>query len=426
MVLRLFTGIALALLLGFFFFDLVVLKIAAVVAIGGCFFLSFLYRFAKKETSDDSIAESSRWEAEREELNNRIAELNRRLSEQQEKYNNRDDEVREIYRNVLMFAEKVPVAEKLIGIVIKKSESSTERVTTSIFSVAETSKKVGLRIQELLTGLFEGEKSLQTVVTRLSREIDGMHNLIRAFQQISNDYHEDMSSIEKNVQNIEQFTDSITDLADKTNLLAINASIEAARVGAHGKGFAVIAGEVQELSSNSKKLAEQINEVIQNTAGTVNTSFTTLSTHIENAVNAIQGSQKTLDEISTFLSEQLQAIEGSVEESKKLSGSVTEGLNEVIYSQQYQDITRQVLEHLVGIFTEAKEECEQVLNKTVIDVEINQEEMENVIKEIARRHFTVKEEWDALGLELEESLEPVDTQNGDKEEQELKGDVTLF
>src|SRR5699024_2899368 len=71
-----------------------------------------------------------------------------------------------------------------------------------------------------------------------------------------------ISGFQTTVNQIGQFVTEITNIADQTNLLALNASIEAARAGDAGAGFAVVAGEVRQLASESEKTANQIQNLV--------------------------------------------------------------------------------------------------------------------------------------------------------------------
>jgi methyl-accepting chemotaxis protein len=435
MLVSIFYSIALVLSLLLLFFQNITLSIAitAVLAVG--LVLSVVvFKRRNRELQRESETERtfSDLKEDLEQLQQKYGELQNRYEQLVQAHETKEQDLAQLYKRHKLFLRSLPLVEKMTNIVVEKSETSTMEVTNSIFSLAETSQTVGEKIRELLTELFTGQKSLDTVLETLSSEIEGVNTLINDFHSLSKSYHEDMQVIEKTVRGINEFTGNITDLADQTNILAINASIEAARVGEHGKGFSVIAEEVQNLSRNSKKVAEQINEMIHETSVAVDESFAKQSRHIEHAVSSMERAQETLRSISAVLFQQLRTVETSVEESEKLSGSVTEGLNDVIHSQQFQDITRQVLEHLVSYLNDIENDWGELLNKQELDVTIDEEELENHIKESASKYFTVREEWEAAGLEIDEQLSSSDVESSSREDDsdqrqgDFEGDVTLF
>jgi methyl-accepting chemotaxis protein len=315
----------------------------------------------------------------------------------------------------------IPVINKLSTVIIDKSEGSTLNATEKIFSIVGESQRVGKDIQDLLANMNIGDNSLNHEMDSLLEEVKDFQMIVDNVEQLKKSYENDMEIIENTVLNIKRLADNIADIADQTSILAINASIEAARAGNAGVGFAVIAGETQKLAKDSKQITGEITSCIKGIGGTIASSFERQSETLSTTVNHLQESKESFNQMTFALAPQIKNIGFSIQKSKELSESVTERLNEITVSLQYQDATRQILEHIIQLVENIQKDFSKLNLPDTISITTNKELLNKEVLALATKIFTVREEWLALGLVLDESKQ----EESDKEEN-LHGDITLF
>ncbi|GMB94135.1 Methyl-accepting chemotaxis protein TlpB [Helicobacter heilmannii] len=124
-------------------------------------------------------------------------------------------------------------------------------LTTTVAHSVQAAKEVGDRLGQMRASIEDSNASLSTMLTQI---LDGA----KTEEELANK----VEHLSKNADSVKSILHIINDIADQTNLLALNAAIEAARAGEHGRGFAVVADEVRNLAARTQKSLAEINSTI--------------------------------------------------------------------------------------------------------------------------------------------------------------------
>ncbi|GAA8340932.1 methyl-accepting chemotaxis protein TlpB [Helicobacter pylori] len=234
----------------------------------------------------------------------------------------RNDEISQVGRGINLFVENARlIMEEIKGIstsnktsmdelvqIVQETQKSMKDSSTTLNSVKNKATDVASMMNASIEQSQGLRKRLIETQGLVKESKDAIGDL---FSQIIESAHteEELSSkveqLSRNADDVKSILDIINDIADQTNLLALNAAIEAARAGEHGRGFAVVADEVRNLAGRTQKSLAEINStimVIVQEINDVSSQMNLNSQKMERLSDMSKSVQETYEKMSSNLS----------------------------------------------------------------------------------------------------------------------------
>lgn len=200
---------------------------------------------------------------------------------------------------------------------VESASSNIERLTESMERFKNTIEHAGRVVADAKGQADEGEKSVTGAVKQM-----------QLIEQSVSESAQVIEELGKESDKIGTIVDAISQIAEQTNLLALNAAIEAARAGEHGRGFAVVADEVRKLAEQSSSSAGEISSLIGSIQEKARNAVSVMQdgvSQVQNGVGAVNGAGNSFKDIAGMVEQ----VVGETDEMERTVASLATNANSI-------------------------------------------------------------------------------------------------
>lgn len=288
-------------------------------------------------------------------------------AEKRQHLSERDNLIKNTSKPLQKGAQLIPVLVSQLQEVTTETESAAMDICERFMSIAERARSQSSGAAEAFVTLGgDGANNSETLLDLSKKSLADVIESLHKAATVTSQTLSNLTLIIQATGKANTMVNEIGSIASQTNLLALNAAIEAARAGEHGRGFAIVADEVRILSDRSHNAADEIRKIVINIEDVTRQIYAKTEQNVsetgaisDNATNIVDDTMKKID--GTISNVRLK-----LDELKSEAQALAKDISGIVISMQFQDITRQRIEHVVDPLLALKAGIENILQTILV------------------------------------------------------------
>ncbi len=233
-------------------------------------------------------------------------------------------------------ADQITASGRALEATVAEQLASTNQVTATAYQIAATSKAL-VKTMEQVGGMAE-----QTAIAagKGQGELTRMETVMRQLEEATRSMFTKLEVMNERANNISRVVTTITIVADQTNLLSLNAALEAEKAGKYGAGFSVVAREIRRLADQTAVATLEIEKMIKEMQAAVSTGVMEMSQFNLSVVHSVEDVGKISDQVAQVIAQvqgltpQFEQVSQSVEEQSQGAQQISEAMEQLSQASQ--------------------------------------------------------------------------------------------